>query len=215
MGQSSITIRSTAHRSHESGCLESVALFERLKIAQMSIDVDLHAKNRSSYSLQTPRKRSLVWWNRLNNLRGRGCAQFWLLTVVRILGVDGNSYCNDRRDLDLCRDAALLEHDWRCVIPQCGQPYDRSWIENTLLQIVRQRERLFHLQDLVCSKCCQVKASHLAEQCSCAGAFKCTDNATDFLERMRVFHNIAIYHGFNLLQEVVSWVLELSLPTCS
>ncbi len=78
---------------------------------------------------------------------------------VRILGVDGNSYCNDRRDLDLCRDAALLEHDWRCVIPQCGQPYDRSWIENTLLQIVRQRERLFHLQDLVCSKCCQVHHS--------------------------------------------------------
>ncbi len=73
--------------------------------------------------------------------------------------MDGNSYCNDRRDLDLCRDAALLEHDWRCVIPQCGQPYDRSWIENTLLQIVRQRERLFHLQDLVCSKCCQVHHS--------------------------------------------------------
>ncbi len=63
--------------------------------------------------------------------------------------------------------------------------------------------------------CHQVKASHLAEQCSCAGAFKCTDNATDFLERMRVFLNIAIYHGFNLLQEVVSWVLELSLPNCS
>jgi len=136
------------------------------------------------------------------------CLSFTLPNVIC-------SYCNDRRDLDLCRDAALLEHDWRCVIPQCGQPYDRSWIENTLLQIVRQRERLFHLQDLVCSKCCQVKASHLAEQCSCAGAFKCTDNATDFLERMRVFLNIAIYHGFNLLQEVVSWVLELSLPNCS
>lgn len=155
MGQSSITIQSTAHRSQESGCPELVALFEKLKIAQISIDVGLHAKNRSLYSLQTPWKRSLVWWNRLNNWRGKGCVQIWLL----ILGVDGNSYCNDRRDLDLCRDAALLEHDWRCVIPQCGQPYDRSWIENTLLQIVRQRERLFHLQDLVCSKCCQVHHS--------------------------------------------------------
>ncbi len=60
MGQSSITIQSTAHRSQESGCPELVALFEKLKIAQMSIDVDLHAKNRNSYSLQTPWKMSLV-----------------------------------------------------------------------------------------------------------------------------------------------------------
>lgn len=72
----------------------------------------------------------------------------------------GNSYCNDCRDLDLCRDAALLEHDWRCVVPSCGQPYDRAWIENALLQIVRQRERLYHLQDLVCVKCRQVIPLH-------------------------------------------------------
>lgn len=72
----------------------------------------------------------------------------------------GNSYCNDCRDLDLCRDAALLEHDWRCVVPSCGQPYDRAWIENALLQIVRQRERLYHLQDLVCVKCRQVMPIH-------------------------------------------------------
>jgi hypothetical protein len=61
MGPSSITIQSTAHRSQEPGCPELVAVFEKLKIAQMSIDVSLHAKNRSSYSLQTRWKRSLVW----------------------------------------------------------------------------------------------------------------------------------------------------------
>ncbi|KAJ6368932.1 hypothetical protein OIU78_001326 [Salix suchowensis] len=59
------------------------------------------------------------------------------------------SYCNDCRDLDLCRDSAVLAEDWRCAVPQCGQPYDREVMENALLQIVRQRERLYHLQDLV------------------------------------------------------------------
>ncbi|BBN04847.1 DNA polymerase epsilon subunit 1 [Marchantia polymorpha subsp. ruderalis] len=118
------------------------------------------------------------------------------------------SYCNDCRDMDLCRDAALIERDWRCVMPLCGQPYNREWVENALLQIVRKRERLYHLQDLLCVKCRQVKASHLAEQCTCAGNFRCRESPKDFLQRMRVFHNIAVYHGFDLLQECVSWILQ-------
>ncbi|KAL2322444.1 hypothetical protein Fmac_026823 [Flemingia macrophylla] len=35
------------------------------------------------------------------------------------------------------------------------QPYDREVMENALLQVVRQRERLYHVQDLVCHKCNQ------------------------------------------------------------
>ncbi|KAI5066379.1 hypothetical protein GOP47_0019003 [Adiantum capillus-veneris] len=129
------------------------------------------------------------------------CLSFTLPNVIC-------SYCNDCRDLDICRDAALLERDWRCSVPQCGQPYDKEWIENALIQVVRQRERLYHLQDLICSKCRQVKASHLSEQCACAGAFKCSETFASFQERMRVFLNIAIYHEFELLQEFVAWILE-------
>ncbi|CAM6102738.1 unnamed protein product [Calypogeia fissa] len=131
------------------------------------------------------------------------CLSFTLPNVIC-------SYCNDCRDLDLCRDVALLEHDWRCVMPQCGQPYDREWVENALLQLVRRRERLFQLQDLICKKCSQVKSSHLAEQCTCAGAFKCRESPTVFRSRMQVFHNIAVYHKFELLRECVSWILEMS-----
>ncbi|KAK1323653.1 DNA polymerase epsilon catalytic subunit A [Acorus calamus] len=65
------------------------------------------------------------------------------------------SYCNDCRDLDLGRDSALLDSEWRCAVPHCGQPYNREQMENSLLQIVRQRERLNHLQDLVCLRCKQ------------------------------------------------------------
>ncbi|XP_028788442.1 DNA polymerase epsilon catalytic subunit A-like, partial [Neltuma alba] len=119
------------------------------------------------------------------------------------------SYCNDCRDLDLCRDSALLSQEWHCGVPQCGQPYDREVMENALLQIVRQRERLYHLQDLVCVRCYQVKAAHLAEQCACAGSYKCKEDRTEFRNKMQVFYNIAVRQKFQLLQECTSWILEL------
>ncbi|XP_071932173.1 DNA polymerase epsilon catalytic subunit A-like [Coffea arabica] len=120
------------------------------------------------------------------------------------------SYCNECRDLDLCRDRALLGQEWRCAVPQCGQPYDRELMENALLQIVRQRERLYHLQDLVCLKCNQIKAAHLAEHCSCAGSFRCKEDVSEFRNKMQVFLNIAQDQKFQLLQECTSWILEVS-----
>ncbi|XP_057955577.1 DNA polymerase epsilon catalytic subunit A-like [Malania oleifera] len=119
------------------------------------------------------------------------------------------SYCNDCRDLDLCRDPTILAQEWRCAVPQCGQPYDRGVMENALLQIVRQRERLYHLQDLVCLKCNQVKAAHLAEQCACAGSFRCKEDVSEFRSKMQVFLNIAVNQKFQLLQECTSWILEV------
>ncbi|XP_050369951.1 DNA polymerase epsilon catalytic subunit A-like [Argentina anserina] len=119
------------------------------------------------------------------------------------------SYCNDCRDLDICRDSALLGGEWRCAVPQCGQPYDRELMENTLLQIVQQRERLYHLQDLVCLRCNQVKAAHLAEQCGCAGSFSCKEDAAQFCERMQLILKIAIHQKFLLLQECTEWILEV------
>ncbi|KAM5584440.1 DNA polymerase epsilon catalytic subunit A-like [Rosa sericea] len=119
------------------------------------------------------------------------------------------SYCNDCRDLDICRDSALLAGEWRCAVPQCGQPYDREMMENTLLQIVQQRERLYHLQDLVCLRCNQVKAAHLAEQCGCAGSFSCKEDAAEFCEKMQLILKIAIHQKFQFLQECTEWILEV------
>ncbi|KAL5211891.1 hypothetical protein ABZP36_022738 [Zizania latifolia] len=132
------------------------------------------------------------------------CASFTLPNVIC-------SYCNDCRDLDLCRDSTLQGQEWRCAVPQCGQPYHREQMENALLQVVRQRERLYHLQDLVCIRCRQVKAAHLSEQCSCGGAFRCKEESSYFLSKMRVFLNIAISQKFMLLQDCVEWILEVRL----
>ncbi|XP_021832845.1 DNA polymerase epsilon catalytic subunit A-like isoform X1 [Prunus avium] len=130
------------------------------------------------------------------------CAFFTLPNVIC-------SYCNDCRDLDVCRDSALLAGEWRCVVPQCGQPYDREVMENALLQIVRQRERLYHLQDLVCLRCKQVKAAHLADQCVCAGSYKCREDAMKFRSKMELIWKIAIHQKFQLLQECTEWILEV------
>ncbi|KAK6138450.1 hypothetical protein DH2020_027825 [Rehmannia glutinosa] len=119
------------------------------------------------------------------------------------------SYCNDCRDLDLCRDRALIGQQWRCGVAQCGQPYDGEVMENALLQIARQRERLYHLQDLVCLKCYQIKAAHLAEHCSCAGSFVCKEVSSEFRSKMQILLNVAVDQKFQLLQECVSWILEV------
>lgn len=116
------------------------------------------------------------------------------------------SYCNDCRDLDLCHN---MDQEWRCVVPQCGQPYDREMMENALIQIIRQRERLYHLQDLVCLKCNQIKATHLAEHCSCAGSFACKEDSSEFCSKMQPFLNVAVNQKFQLLQESVSWILQV------
>ncbi|KAM3201238.1 DNA polymerase epsilon catalytic subunit A [Capsicum annuum] len=135
-------------------------------------------------------------------------AEFRSLSVSYTLPNVICSYCNDCRDLDLCRDRALISHEWRCAVPQCGQPYDREAMENALVQIVRQREKLYHLQDLVCLKCHQIKAAHLSDHCACAGAFTCEEDLSDFRNKMQVFLNIAVNLKFQLLQECTSWILE-------
>ncbi|XP_074301915.1 DNA polymerase epsilon catalytic subunit A-like [Silene latifolia] len=119
------------------------------------------------------------------------------------------SYCNDVRDLDLGRDPTLLTEEWRCGVPQCGHPYDREKVENSLLQIARQRERLYHLQDLVCVKCHMVKDRHLTAQCKCAGPFKCLEDPTKFRRKMLVFYKIAVQQNFQLLRDCVAWILEI------
>ncbi|KAK9075077.1 hypothetical protein SSX86_003396 [Deinandra increscens subsp. villosa] len=120
------------------------------------------------------------------------------------------SYCNECRDIDLLENSALLTQEWRCSDPQCGQPYNREKMENRLLQIARQRERSYHLQDLVCLKCRQIKGAHLAEHCVCAGSFALTENPTVFKDKMQVLLNIAVNQKFELLKECVSWILELN-----
>nr|VDD59018.1 unnamed protein product [Brassica oleracea] len=96
--------------------------------------------------------------------------------------------CDGYRDLDIRSDSALLtEKQWSCPDPQCGKIYDREQMENRLVQIVGQSEKMYQIQDLLCN---QVKAAHLTEQCECAGSFRCKESGSDFLKRMEIFLDI-------------------------
>ncbi|KAJ4969981.1 hypothetical protein NE237_003080 [Protea cynaroides] len=81
----------------------------------------------------------------------------------------------------------------------CGQPYDREAMENALLQIVRQRERLYHIQDLVCRKGSQVKAAHLAEQCTCGSSFRYWALAVPVYAMVTVVLTMVFYLGLNFM----------------
>ncbi|CDY26596.1 BnaA09g46810D [Brassica napus] len=88
------------------------------------------------------------------------------------------------------RLALLTEKQWSCPDPQRGKIYHREQMENRLVQIVRQSEKMYQIQDLLCIRCNQVKAAHLTEQCECAGSFRCKESGSDFLKRMEVFLDI-------------------------
>lgn len=128
------------------------------------------------------------------------CMSFMLRDVIC-------TSCNDCRDLDLCRDPHLQVHRWNCEA--CGVGYELGSIESALVAVVQQQERAYQLQDLQCMKCKNVASGHLARQCKmCGGELKCTEPADVFRKRLTVFKNIARYHSFQLLMEIVEWLLE-------
>ncbi|KAK3232982.1 hypothetical protein CYMTET_56694, partial [Cymbomonas tetramitiformis] len=129
------------------------------------------------------------------------CLSFTLQDVIC-------TYCNDCRDLDLCRDPDIQQKKWRCRVASCQHPYDLETIESRLMQIVRKRVHAYQLQDLKCAKCRQVKAGHVATQCVCGGSFKCTQTAEDLEQGLRVFQHVAQWHDFEWLGETMSWLLK-------
>ena len=64
------------------------------------------------------------------------------------------SFCNDCRDLDLCRDDELARHHWNCRV--CEQPYNQASLEQRLVLALQHRVREYQLQDLQCVRCKQV-----------------------------------------------------------
>lgn len=133
------------------------------------------------------------------------------------------SYCNDCRDLDLCRDDELLagskqntsqagggggaaRDGWSCRV--CGQPYHRPTIESRLLATLQRRVRDYQLQDLECVRCKQVSSGHLRASCSlCSGDLRPTLPPQEFKKKLVVFRNMAEFHGFQMLEQSAAWLL--------
>ncbi|KAK9824549.1 hypothetical protein WJX72_011249 [[Myrmecia] bisecta] len=117
------------------------------------------------------------------------------------------TYCNNCRDLDLCRDPDLQAHKWACEV--CANAYNLGAIEAQLIHTVQQRAQRYQLQDLRCMKCKQIASGHLRRQCHiCSGHLANTVTRAAFHKGLTVFRNVARYHSFELLMEIVGWLLE-------
>lgn len=102
----------------------------------------------------------------------------------------------------------VQDKQWLCRMPECRQPYDRELVEARLVAEVQRAEAAYQLQDLQCAKCRMTAAGHMAERCTCGGLLNNTLPAAKHTSTMDVFHNIAEFHGFGLLREMVAWLLH-------
>lgn len=124
------------------------------------------------------------------------------------------SYCNDCRDIDLCRDQEVNNADlplaerWRCINPSCRQLYDLDAMERMLIARVKWRARSYQLQDLRCQRCRYVKAAHVASICECGGSFELTVSAESLHQWSCIFVRIGEFHGFELLRQTAAWLSQ-------
>ncbi|CAH2983486.1 unnamed protein product [Chilo suppressalis] len=117
--------------------------------------------------------------------------------------------CNHCRDLDLCRDTTRAVHDQCpvCVCPTCGTAYDNQELEWRLIETMNRRAMTYTLQDLICSRCHQVKRENLSTVCDCAGDFSLMVPSKEIHSQLTTFKTIAQYYKMPLLLELIEFHL--------
>jgi DNA polymerase epsilon subunit 1 len=122
--------------------------------------------------------------------------------------------CTCSRDLDLCRDSALLPPPstsdaetappplpkWKC--DNCDAAYDKLRIE------VQKMVLEWCTQDVKCVKCKRLRANEFMEHCACAGEWVATKNKKDVSRRLGTYGSVAGFYGLRMLEAVVGECLE-------
>ncbi|KAJ3022675.1 UNVERIFIED_CONTAM: DNA polymerase epsilon catalytic subunit [Siphonaria sp. JEL0065] len=101
----------------------------------------------------------------------------------------------------------ISAREWLCS--GCGTEYDRSSIEQKLVDLVSKRLLVWQLQDLKCKLCKNIRARNIDQTCECSGEYTTTLSRNEFLRKLKVFANIARFYNMELLQEVVAWVSSI------
>ncbi|XP_075982570.1 DNA polymerase epsilon catalytic subunit 1 [Anticarsia gemmatalis] len=117
--------------------------------------------------------------------------------------------CNHCRDLDLCRDTHRGTHHDEpvCLCPTCGTPYENQELEWRLVEIMNRRTMAFMLQDLICTRCHEVKRDNMTMVCECAGAFALMVPTKEVRAQLTTFKTIAEYYKMPLLLELIGFHL--------
>jgi DNA polymerase epsilon subunit 1 len=127
--------------------------------------------------------------------------------------------CTSSRDLDLCRDSALLPPTastadgaaqplpkWKC--DNCNSAYDKLRIEEQLVAEVQKLVLEWCTQDLKCGKCSRLRSNEFMEHCACAGEWVGTKTKGDVKKRLGVYEGVSEFYGLRMLESVVKECLE-------
>ncbi|KAF2466844.1 DNA polymeras-like protein epsilon [Lindgomyces ingoldianus] len=129
--------------------------------------------------------------------------------------------CTSSRDLDLCRDSALLPASlpnpsdlssglplpkWKC--DNCNSAYDKLRIEEELISEVQKLVLEWCTQDLKCGKCARLRSNEFMEHCSCSGEWVGTRNRTEVRRALEVYGNVAGFYQLRMLEAVVQECLK-------
>lgn len=128
--------------------------------------------------------------------------------------------CTASRDLDLCRDSALLPPPplpgadgepaplprWKC--DNCHAAYDKLRIEEQLVAEVQKMLLEWCTQDLKCGKCSRLRSNEFMEHCACAGEWVGTKARGDVKKKLGVYAGVAAFYQLKMLEAVVEECLE-------
>ncbi|CAG9565610.1 unnamed protein product [Danaus chrysippus] len=116
--------------------------------------------------------------------------------------------CNHCQDLDLCR-TQRHDHDQPvCLCPTCGTAYDNQELEWKLIETMNRRAMSYTLQDLICTRCHQVKRENLSTVCECAGEFTTMVSLKEIRTQLMTYKTIAEYYKMPLLMELIEYNLN-------
>ena len=74
-----------------------------------------------------------------------------------------------------------IRTEWVCS--SCEAPYDREFIEQTLVIIIEQASMRYQVQDLECQKTREVKTTKLADFSPYSGRYQNTETREEFLQQ--------------------------------
>lgn len=127
--------------------------------------------------------------------------------------------CHAIRDVDLGRDADCLpsvdergnlepapRKFWGCH--KCGVAFDRESIEFPLIEHISRLVARWQTQDVVCTKCGQIKDDNLAPTCHCGGSFRPGLPRGEITTKLNMVKSVGEYHGLDMTLEYVSAVLS-------
>ncbi|KAF2278324.1 DUF1744-domain-containing protein [Westerdykella ornata] len=127
--------------------------------------------------------------------------------------------CTASRDLDLCREAALLPPPgaaavadnasssssvlpkWKC--DNCHAAYNKLRIEEQLVAEVQKMALEWCTQDLKCGRCGRLRSNEFMEHCACAGEWVGTKARGEVRRRLGVYGGVARFYGLGMLEAVV------------